>query len=122
MVGLAPTVLVTVLMLPLAQPSQYRTMPFLAQSVSTAGLMVLRWRSNCCDQSAKKNVLFLMIGPPRLAVYSFRFTHAGLPGVHTPRTICLLLTQVLASSAEFRTFHTPLPRNSLVPERVMIWT
>ena len=119
-VGFAPALLVAVLILPFAQPSQYRKMPFLAQSVSTAGLIVFRWRSNCWPQRAKKNVLFFTMGPPRLAVYSFRLIQAGLPGVQTPRTICLLLLQVFASSAEFRTFHTALPRNSFVPERVMI--
>ena len=89
-------------MLPFAQPSQYRKMPFLAQSVSTTGLCIVRCRSNCWSHNAKKNVLFLMIGPPRLTVSWFRLIHVGLPGVQTPRTICLLLLHVLASSAEFR--------------------
>ena len=30
-------------------------------------------------------------------------------GVQTPRTTCLLLYQVFASSPELRTFHTPAP-------------
>src|SRR2546423_13720531 len=86
------------------------------------GRIVVRCRSNCWSHNAKKNVLFLTIGPPRLAVYSFSFCQFGFPGVHTPRTTCLLLLHVLASSAEFRTFHTALPRNWLVPDRVMICT
>ena len=84
-------------------------MPFLAQSVSTIGRTVCRCRSNCLSKSVKKNVLFLMIGPPALPVNSLRLIQVCSPGLATPLTTCLLLTHVLASSAEFRMNHAPLP-------------
>src|SRR5262249_9346434 len=108
-VGLAPDVLVGVSVLPLAQPSQYRKIPFLAQSVSTMGLTVVRSRSICWSHSVKKKVLFLTIGPPRLPVYWLRLNQLGWPGVQTPLMTCLLLLHVFASSFEFRIFHTALP-------------
>ncbi len=72
------------------------------------------------SHSAKKNVLFLMIGPPKLSVYWFLLVQSLGVGFHAPvlGSTALLLAQVLASNAVFRTDHTALPLNWLVPDRV----
>src|SRR5207237_6115844 len=102
------------------KPSQYRKIPFLAQSVRTTGRICVRSRSSCWSHKKKKNVLFFLMGPATVMLYSCSFCQFVWVGVHTPRTTCLLLAHVLASRAEFRAFHTALPWNSLVPERVRI--
>src|SRR3989442_14916568 len=106
-----PVVAVCCCVLPFPHPSQYRKMPFRAQSVSTTGLIVWRCRSNCWSYNVKKNVLFFTIGPPTLPVNSFRLIQVASPGFHTPLTTCLLFCQVFASRTEFRMNHAPLPRS-----------
>src|SRR6185295_17539540 len=95
-------------------------MPFRAHGVSTNGVWVVRWLMINPSNSAKKNVLFLTIGPPTLAVYWFRLTQSARVGLHNP-VVGLrvrLLAQVLASNALFRADQTALPLNWLVPDRV----
>src|SRR5262249_16621253 len=108
-IAVAPVVTVVCCVLPFPQPSQYRKMPFLAQSVNTIGLTVRRCRSNCLSNNVKKNVLFFTIGPPTLSVNLLRLIQVCSPGFHTPFTTCLLLDHVLASRAEFRINHPPVP-------------
>src|SRR5262245_16024143 len=79
--------------------------------------MRVRRLTICLSKRAKKNVLFFWIGPPTLPVSWFRlyqFGRVGGPGLR-------LLAHVFALSAEFWMFHTALPANLLVPERVRIW-
>src|SRR5438874_1343259 len=45
-------------------PSQYRKIPFRAVSVGTVVATRVRRFTNCLSNRAKKNVLFLTIGPP----------------------------------------------------------
>src|SRR5882724_12564806 len=107
-------------MFPLFQPSKYRKMPFRAQGVSTIGFCVVRALTTTPLSNAKKSVLFLTIGPPRLAVYSWVLVQFGTVGFQAPvlESTCLLLLQVLASSAEFVADHTRLPVYRFVPDRV----
>src|SRR5262252_7747723 len=82
----------------------------------------------------KKNVLFLMIGPPKLTVPCCVFVQFGsrarsaFPCAASARvassanvgTVWLrLLDHVFGSNAVFRKLHTALPLNLLVPERVV---
>src|SRR5262245_26939821 len=107
-------------MFPLFQPSKYRKMPFRAHGVSTSGFCVVRPLTLSPLNNAKKNVLFLTIGPPRLAVYSCVLVQFGAVGFHAPvlESTVLLLAQVLASNAELVPAHTRLPVYRLVPDRV----
>src|SRR5262245_46140034 len=110
-------------MFPLFQPSKYRKIPFRAHGVSTVVFCVLRLLTISPFQSPKKNVLFLTIGPPRLAVYSCVLVQSGRVGFQAPvfESIVLLLAQVLASKAELVADHTRLPEYRFVPERVRNW-
>src|SRR6185503_5438826 len=98
-------------MFPLFQPSKYRKMPLRAHGVSTSGFCVVRSLTLKPLNNAKKNVLFLTIGPPRLAVYSCVFFQLGTVGFHAPVSAATvrLFAQVLASNAEFVAAHTRLP-------------
>src|SRR2546429_8078600 len=95
-------------------------MPLRAQGVSTIWFWFVRARTSTPSNNAKKNVLFLTIGPPMLPVNSWVLFQSALVGLNAPvlGSTCLLLVHELASSALFRAFHTPLPRIWLVPERV----
>ena len=53
---------------PLLTPSKYRKTPFRAQGVRTVAYVLARPRLKFMSHKAKKNVLFLMIGPPALMV------------------------------------------------------
>src|SRR5438093_769609 len=101
--------------LALSAPGKYRKIPFRACWVSTVpvtfSLCCTRWPS----KNPKKNVLFLTIGPPRRAPYSFRLEKFFA-------TPLKLLNQVLAFSAELLFVQKALPWNRLVPERVAICT
>src|SRR5437868_6277236 len=114
MVGVAPDVVVTVCAFPLCQLSKYRKMPFRAHGVSTVALELLRVAGSRPSHRAKKNVLFLTIGPPTLPVYSLRFVQAGTIAVGC----ALLFTHELGSIALFRMLYTNAPVNLFVPDRV----
>src|SRR5262249_56582459 len=96
---------------PLLTPGKNRKIPWRAVSVKTTASTV----SFCCpfwpSNMPKKNVLFLMIGPPNVPVYWWRLNHVG-------ESPCRLLDQEFALSAEFRTFHVTPPRNWFVPDFV----
>src|SRR5712691_1480712 len=113
MVGVAVPATVCWIAFPLFQLSKYRKMPFRAHGVSTMEFGVVRLFTRRLSHSAKKNVLFLTIGPPKLPVNWWLLLQSGFVGLHPPvlGSTCLLLFQVLASRALFRTDHTPVPRN-----------
>jgi hypothetical protein len=68
------------------------------------------------SHKAKKNVLFLMIGPPALMVPWLILLQFG-----TFRTGCTrLFDQLFGFNAVFWTFQVAAPWNWLVPERVEI--
>src|SRR5262245_10779193 len=121
MVGVAPVAWRVCVMFPLFQPSKYRKIPFRAHGVSTIGFCVVRPLTITPSNNAKKNVLFLTIGPPRLALYSCVLVQFGAVGFQAPvlASMVLLLAQVLASRAEFVADHTRLPVYRLVPDRVV---
>src|SRR5688572_23359082 len=89
-------------------------MPFRAHGVSTTGFWLLRDAGSRPFQRAKKNVLFLTMGPPKLAVYSLRLVQLRVTGVPALR----LFAHVFGSRAELVTFHTAEPRYWFVPDFV----
>src|SRR5438094_8805596 len=90
-------------------------MPCRASAVNTGPTKVCLNRSRCSSTRTKKNVLFLMMGPPNRAPNWLRFSQSfGAP--------LELLNQFVESSAELRLFQNTLPRNAFVPERVTICT
>src|SRR5678815_540224 len=95
-------------------------MPLRAHGVRTTGFCVVLALTITPSYRAKKNVLFLTIGPPMLVVNSWALVQFGLIGFQAPvlESIALLLDQVLASSAEFVADHTKLPVYRFVPDRV----
>src|SRR5688572_14803259 len=95
-------------------------MPFRAHGVSTCGFCSARSLTITPSNSAKKNVLFLTIGPPRLPMNWFLLVQSLGVGLHPPvlGSTALLFTQVLASNALFRTNHAALPLSWLVPDFV----
>ncbi len=72
---------------------------------------VVRPLTRGLSHSAKKNVLFLTIGPLMLPVNWWLLAQSGAVGFHAPvaGSTCLLLYQVFASNALLRTAHTPVP-------------
>src|SRR5712691_5276229 len=62
-VGVAVPASVGSIAFPLFQVSKYRKMPFLAHGVSTIEFGVVRRLTRVLSHKAKKNVLFLTIGP-----------------------------------------------------------
>src|SRR5437867_3800063 len=118
---------------PGTHPSQNRKIPLRAASVKTVLDWRARVRESCWSHSAKKNVLFLMTGPPKLSVYWFTFLQSGWVGFQhggvcplilhplnvVPRS--LLLFHVLGFSDVFCVFQTALPANLFVPDRLVIW-
>jgi hypothetical protein len=73
----------------------------------TVGFSMLRPAGSSPFHSAKKNVLFLTMGPPTLPVYSLRFVQLRVSGSPFTR----LFAHVFGSSALLRTFHTAAPWN-----------
>src|SRR3989442_8599537 len=55
------------LALALSTPGKYRKIPWRAMAVSVVPTAFSRLRSRCPSNKRKKNVLFLIIGPPRRA-------------------------------------------------------
>src|SRR5206468_3576714 len=84
MAGVAVVASVGWMAFPLFQLSKYRKMPFRAHGVSTIGFGVVRPFTRAVSHSAKKNVLFFLIGPPKLPVSWCVFVQSGLVGFHAP--------------------------------------
>src|SRR5215472_1517366 len=97
-VGLPP------LALPLSTPGKYRKIPCCAMGVNVQPTTFSRLRSRSPSNKRKKNVLFLMIGPPRRAPYWLRLSKLFA-------TPLKLLNQLLASTAELWFAQKALPRN-----------
>src|SRR5688572_629402 len=96
---------------------KYRKMPKRAQGVYTMKLSRDRVRFELMSNNPKKNVLFRIMGPPKLTVSCWVFVQLGsraLPSV-------LLLLHVFGSNAVLRKLHTALPEYRFVPERVEYW-
>src|SRR5206468_1178293 len=111
-VGVAPSA-VRAVALPLFQLSKYRKTPLRAHGVSTVTFWTVRLLLSRPSHRPKKNVLFLMMGPPALIVYWCRLFQSRGVGLQPPvlGSIVLLLVQVLASRALLRTDHTTEPLN-----------
>src|SRR5437763_1366489 len=99
-------------------------MPMRAVSVNTEALTSVRLLLICCSHDPKKNVLFLRIGPPKLAVTSFVLRQSNRFRSRTPveglAVNVWLLLQVFASSAVLWTCQVREPAYRFVPERVVI--
>src|SRR5207244_12391293 len=96
---------------PLFTPGKQRHTPCRAVSVRIVLLTVSRCAPSCPSTRPKKNVLFLTIGPPRLAVYCCRLYQKGLMPWR-------LFDHEFASKTELRMFQVRPPWNRFVPDRV----